>query len=418
MIRTEKIIKSMGKELLSMLESSTLIYNKALYFLRQTYFKTRDEGKIKTPSYNELYNLVKVEDCYNNSILDSCVRQAVIKQVSDNWNAFIKATMSYNKNPKKFLVRPKIPSYLKEGKLNVITIDKSRLRKTNCKEREIRLPKSSYFICLPSYIDKSSIKCIKIVSFYNKAKILVCYEKKNEPTVLSYENCIGIDIGVNNLCSITSNNQPLSWIVNGRIVKSYNQYFNKQKALIQSELEKCNKRKTSKRLERLSKKRNLKMLDYFHNVSRYIIRLCLFHNIGAIIIGHNKGWKQEVSMGKRNNQTFVSIPFNVLIEKIKYKAEVYGIQVFVTEESYTSKIDHLALEPMEKRDIYLGKRICRGLFQSFCGKVLNADINGAIGILRKQKAIPDVLLENLRDRGDVVSPMKFPTRETHKPFSI
>ena len=416
MLRTEIIIKPKNKELLSMLESSTRIYNQTLYYLRQAFFTTKEEGKIKTPSYNELYNLVKSRDCYNQSCLDTNVKQYVIKQAFNNWKAFIGASISYNKSPSKFLGKPKIPSYLKDGKLNVITIDKSRFAKKDCREREVRLPKSSYFIKLPKYIDKSSIHCIQIVSFYDRIKIIIVYDKQIDTNItLTKENCIGIDIGVNNLCSITSNNQPLSWIVNGRIVKSYNQYFNKQKALIQSKLEKCNKRKTSKRLGSLSKKRNLKILDYFHNVSRYIIRLCLFHNIGTIIIGHNKGWKQEVSMGKRNNQTFVSIPFNVLIEQIKYKAEEYGIQVFITEESYTSKIDHLALEPMEKRDIYLGKRICRGLFQSSCGKVLNADINGAIGILRKQNAIPDVLLENLRDRGDVVSPMKFPTKETHKP---
>lgn len=391
-----------------MLRDSTSIYNQALYFLRQSYFKTKDEGKIKTPSYNELYNLVKMENCFVRSNLDYVVKQSSIKQAFNNWKSFIRASISYNKSPLKFLGKPKIPKYLKDGKLNVIEIDKSRLRKTGCSKNEVRLPKSNYFITLPLYINRESIKCIKIVSFYDKVKILVCYEKKQELKTLSYENCMGIDIGVNNLCSITTNNQPLSWIVNGRIVKSYNQFYNKQKSHIQSELERCNKRKTSKRLEKISKKRNLKILDYFHNVSRYIIRLCLFNDIGTIVIGHNKTWKQEVSMGKKNNQTFVSIPFNILINQIKYKAEEFNIQVFVVEESYTSKIDHLVFEEMKKQETYLGKRLKRGLFQSSCGKVLNADINGAIGIMRKKNVISDVSLRNLRDRGDVVSPMKFP----------
>lgn len=272
------------------------------------------------------------------------------------------------------------------------------------------MPKSSYFLTLPAYIEQSAINCIKIVAFYGKTKFLICYEKPQITTNLPYEKCIGIDLGVNNLCSITSNNQSLSWIVNGRVIKSYNQFYNKQKSFIQAELEKCNKKKSSRRIEKLSKKRNLKILDYFHNVSRFIIRLCLFNNIGTIVIGHNKGWKQEVSMGKQNNQKFVSIPFDVLISQIKYKAEEYGIQVFEVEESYTSKTDHLAFEPMMKQDAYLGKRVKRGLFQSSCGKILNADINGAIGIMRKQNAISDVQLMNLRDRGDVVSPMMFPSK--------
>ena len=400
----------MHKEILLMMESSSRIYNQALYFLRQVYFKTKEDGEIKTPSYNQIYHLLKNEDCYKTSVLDTVVKQESIKQAYNNWKGFIKARISYNKNPKKFTGRPKIPSYLKEGKLNVVTIDSTRLRKTGCKERQVRVPKSSYFLTLPAYIEKSAIKCIKIVAFYGKMKFLICYEKPQIETNLSYENCIGIDIGVNNLCSITSNNQSLSWIVNGRVIKSYNQFYNKQKSFIQAELEKCNKKKSSRRIEKLSKKRNLKILDYFNNASRFIIRLCIFNNIGTIVIGHNKGWKQEVSMGKKNNQKFVSIPFDVLISQIKYKAEEYNIQVFVVEESYTSKIDHLAMEEMKKQKSYLGKRLKRGLFESSCGKILNADVNGAIGIMRKQKAISDVQIMNLRDRGDVVSPMMFPLK--------
>lgn len=411
-IRTEKIIRKRNAELLTMLKDSTSIYNQSLYFLRQAYFSSKEEGNIKTPSYNELYDLVKVEDCFINSKMDYVTKQSSIKQAFNNWKAFIKASISYEKNPSKFLGKPKLPNYLKDGKLNVIEIDKTRLRKTGCSDNEVRIPKSNYFIKIPSYINRNTIRCIKVLAFYNKLQILICYEKEKSDVIPSYENCMGIDIGVNNLCSITSNNQSLSWIVNGRIVKSYNQYFNKHKSLIQSKLEKCNRRKTSKRLDRLSKKRNLKILDYFHNVSRYIIRLCMFNDIGTIVIGHNKEWKQKVSMGNKNNQTFVSIPFNILIEQIKYKAEELNIQLFVVEESYTSKIDHLALEEMKKQESYLGRRIKRGLFKSSCGKILNADINGAIGIMRKQNVISDAQLLNLRDRGDIVSPLKFPLRNS------
>lgn len=137
---------------------------------------------------------------------------------------------------------------------------------------------------------------------------------------------------------------------------------------------------TSNRLKRLNNKRNFWINDKIHKISRYIINFCKNNNIGTIIIGLNKGWKQNIELGKRLNQKFVEIPFSKLIDKITYKGKFIGINVITTEESYTSKIDHLAFGPLKKQDIYLGKRKKRGLFQSPISKFLNADINGAIGI--------------------------------------
>ena len=152
-------------------------------------------------------------------------------------------------------------------------------------------------------------------------------------------------------------------------------------------------------------KRN-NQLDYeFHCLSKTIVQLCIDNNIGNIVIGHNKNWKQKSNLGKKTNQKFIYIPFNKLIQKIQYKAEEVGIDVNIVEESYTSKIDHIANEEMKKQDSYLGKRVKRGLFKSSTGKILNADINGAIGILRKKNVFLDADLVNLRDRGDVVSPL-------------
>ena len=139
----------------------------------------------------------------------------------------------------------------------------------------------------------------------------------------------------------------------------------------------------SKRINKLTLKRNCKMSDYMHKTSRFIINYCIENRIETIVIGNNKDWKQNCNMGKRNNQNFVSIPFEKLISQIQYKSEEVGIKVIITEESYTSKIDHYAGEEMCYHDTYLGKRIKRGLFRSRTGKILNADLNGAIGILRK-----------------------------------
>ena len=159
---------------------------------------------------------------------------------------------------------------------------------------------------------------------------------------------------------------------------------------------------------RLEMKRAEKISHYFHCVSKQVIELCVSQRVSKIIIGHNKSWKQNITLGTRNNQNFVSIPFNCLIAQIIDKARKYeGLEVKIVEESYTSKTDHLSLEEMTHHDYPKGKRIKRGLFKSSCGKIINADVNGAIGILRKGNAITDEQLMFLRDRGDVVSPKVF-----------
>lgn len=140
-----------------------------------------------------------------------------------------------------------------------------------------------------------------------------------------------------------------------------------------------------------------------HKSSDFIIKHCVEHKIANIVIGKNKEWKQEINLGKKTNQNFVSIPYNSFIEKMAYKCENYGVKLHLTEESHTSKCDHLANEPLGHRENYLGKRIKRGLFKSSTGKFINADLNGAIGIARK--VFPDAV-QTLRDRGTAFVPIK------------
>ena len=163
-------------------------------------------------------------------------------------------------------------------------------------------------------------------------------------------------------------------------MKSFNQWYNKKRAKFMSYI---GDKGTSRKLKWLNNRRNFWIEDKIHKVSRYIVNSCKDNNIGSIIIGLNKGWKQRINLGKKTNQKFVEIPFSKLIDKITYKGKLIGIDVQTTEESYTSKIDHLALEPLKKQEVYLGKRKKRGLFQSSINKLINADINGAIGIGRK-----------------------------------
>lgn len=404
MILSEVIFIRKNKILEQMLQDVTSIYNKTLYYLRQSYFEGLKSGKqIKLLSSKELYNLVTKDDEWKEANCDTYAKDAAYKLAMQNFYTYFKSSKTYRKNPLKFRGKPKIPNYVKDKYIPVI-LDKTRLGKKKVTENQFRIPKSNVVINFSKRFKKKDIRNVSFNQCCGKIKVIISYEKKEEEPIIN-NSFIGIDIGIDNLASITSNDKNFSYIVKGTPLKSMNQYYNKRKAQIQSELEKCNKKKFSRKLERLTNKRNLKIKNYLHNASRRIINLCKSQNIGNIVIGHNKGWKQEVNIGKKNNQNFVSIPFNMFIQQLEYKGKMEGINVMVTEESYTSKTDHFVNEPMKHLDESKGKRIKRGLFKSSIGKVLNADINGAIGIMRKVYAISDAQMMSLRDRGDVVSPL-------------
>ena len=202
------------------------------------------------------------------------------------------------------------------------------------------------------------------------------------PGITDGNGIFGIDIGLDNLASCVSNNGSC-FIINGRPLKSINQYYNKRLAFLKSKL-KDNKH-TSKQIRSLTNKRNNKIKDYLHKASRILVNHVVSNGINTIIIGHNKCWKQEINIGKRNNQNFVSIPFNVFISMISYKATLEGINVKIVEESYTSKCSFLDNERICKHESYKGRRTKRGLFKTSFGRTINADINGAFNIIRKSE---------------------------------
>lgn len=185
---------------------------------------------------------------------------------------------------------------------------------------------------------------------------------------------------MNNFATCINNIGLNPFIVNGRVIKSINQFFNKKKARLQSFI---GDKGSSARINHLTHRRNNKIGDYLHKTSRCIINYCIKYGIKTIVVGKNKNWKQEINIGSKNNQSFVSIPFATLINQLKYKGEEVGIIVEETEESYTSKCSFLDSEPICKSENYLGKRIKRGLFKSFTNKLINADVNGAYNILKK-----------------------------------
>lgn len=180
-----------------------------------------------------------------------------------------------------------------------------------------------------------------------------------------------------------------------------NQFYNKQKAKLQSFV---GDKGNSNRINNLTHKRNCKVNDHLHKSSRFIIDYCVQYQIKTIIVGKNKQWKTSINIGKKNNQNFVNIPHAKFINMLFYKAEEVGIKIILTEESYTSKCSALDFEKICKHSEYLGKRIKRGLFKDSIGRCINADINGALNIIRK--AINDFVVKQIIDRGFVFNPIK------------
>ena len=368
------------------------LYNSALYYLKQNYEKNGTHI-----GYNELEKEFRLNKQQDYVALPPNTSQQILMLVEKNYKSFFKSVLSYKKNKNKFKGIPKPPKY--KDKVNgrnilIFTINQAKL-----KGDKIYFPKKTELKPLTTKVD--NLKQVRIVPQTSCYVIEVVYEKKetiNEN--LNFSNYMSIDLGLNNLATVIFNQPGIQpFLINGRQVKSINQYYNKKKSKLQSFLK--GNLKTSNKIKKLSLKRNNKINNYFHKVSKFLVNWADCNNIGNIVIGYNSQWKQEINLGKRNNQNFVNIPHLKLIQQITYKAELKGIKVICNEESYTSKCSALDLEPVCKHDEYVGKRVKRGLFQS-TKTLINADVNGALNILRKVTCND----EFLASIGVVVTPIR------------
>jgi putative transposase len=207
---------------------------------------------------------------------------------------------------------------------------------------------------------------------------------------------------MNNLSTITFNNGLNPIIMNGKPLKSINQFYNKKLAFLKSELELKQKRKKSKEIIKLTNKRNNKIIDYLHKSSRKLVNQLVSNDISTLIIGKNTSMKQDINLGKKTNQNFVQLPIFKYLNMIEYKSKLEGIKVIYQEESYTSKCSFLDQESIKKHLSYKGKRLKRGLFESEKGKLINTDVNGSLNIMIK--AIPNIFLDGIEGVG--VHPFK------------
>ena len=371
--------------------ASKNIYNQTLYLIRQEYETTKTYNVL-----NDTYSYMKAKDCFKE--LPQKVAQATLRSVHSVCQSFfgmLHSSKIQNKNVK-------FPYYLHKtnGRYTATFNNQTISKKVFKKAHKIKL--SQCDIEFYTKIDDfNSINCVRIVPQLEQYTIEVVYTIVDVEPLKSNRTYASIDLGVSNLATITYSDGKQPKIINGKPLKSINQYYNKKFAYYKSKLEKINKKKSSHRLKRLTNKRNNKINAYLHKASKYIVSDIQSKGIRTLVIGRNTEWKNGCSMGKANNQNFIQIPHSRFIDMLSYKCEKVGITVKFQEESYTSKCSFLDMEEICKHEAYCGKRIKRGLYISKDAIKINADVNGSYNILRK--AIPSVFNHGIE--GFVVNPI-------------
>ena len=380
--------------------------NQAIYNVRQYYFKNK-----KYLSYNENYKMLKNSENYKK--LNSNMAQQILKEVDGSFKSFF-GLLKLAKNGQYNFKDIKLPKYLAKDGFTTLVIGFVRL-----KYDILIVPYSNSFkkthqevkIKLPLVLKDKKIKEIRIIPKQHSRyfEIQYTYEVEEVQRELNENNALGIDLGINNLCACVTNTGA-SFIIDGRKLKSINQYYNKTNAKLQSIKDKQKIEHITLRQKRIARKRNNRINDYLSKAARIIINYCLNNDIGKIVLGYNEDFQRNSNIGSINNQNFVNIPYGKLRDKIIYLCKLYGIEFKLQEESYTSKAsffdgDEIPIYDKEnqKEYIFSGKRIKRGLYQTSKGYQLNADCNGALNILRKSKVVD---LSVLYNRGELNTPKR------------
>ena len=381
------------------------LYNNALYHIKQYYlYKTKLESGESIENLNvspEVISYMKDKGSYinyndmdklskqlNNSLTAdyrslpiASASQQVLKALNTNWLSFFKANKKFQKNPNKFTGKPKPPKYLAKN-------DRYLLKLTNqaCKLRDgyIIFPKSFQDFRIKTRVN--NLREVRVIPKVNYFQIEIVYEVEEKELLPDNKRYLSVDIGVNNLCAITNNFNGNQWLISGKPVKAINRFYNDTRAKYCSILTKqfkTTKIKDSNRLQKLREKRNNRINTYFHKVSKKLIDLALNYEVSKIVIGYNEGWKQNSKLSKGVNQKFQLISYEKLVDMVKYKGLLEGIEVITVEESYTSGTSFLDEEMPVKENYDKSRRIYRGLFRSNNGRYLNSDVNGSYQILKK-----------------------------------
>lgn len=351
------------------------LYNEANYVLRQKFI---NDGEYIL--YKDMNFEFKTHENYK--LTFSQPANCTLRLLDKNWKSYFRAIKNWKGHPDKYLGMPKLPKYLKkDGRFpwmipnNQLVYDyekgtvyiRNRLLndyewKCRCLGRLIQV----------RFIPRGSCYIMEIV-----------YETEIPDTKTESNRIASIDLGVDNLVTMTNNIGLNPIIINGKGIKSINQYYNKRLAKEKSLLKIRHGKDWSKKLDAITFKRYQRIKNYMHNTSSYIIKWCVENEIDTLVVGKNKEWKQNASMSKGNNQKFVDIPYQMLLQQLKYKCENVGIKYIETEESYSSGTSFLDGEESIKQNYDKSRRIERGLFKSNSGLLINSDVNGSLQIMMK-----------------------------------
>lgn len=381
--------------------------NQAIYNIRQYYFT---EGEYL--NYQKNYALLKTSDNYK--LLNSNMAQQILKEVDCSFKSFF-GLLKLAKKGKYSFKDCKLPNYLSKDGYTTLIIGFVRLN-----GNKLILPFSNTYkkthqsveIAIPPVLLDKKIKEIRIIPKANARffEIQYIYETECIQRNLNTKNALAIDLGINNLVTAVSS-KGNTFIIDGKRLKSINQWYNKEIARLQSikDRQHYGERPTNKQRS-ITLNRNNKVNDYMSKIARKVIDYCILNDIGTLVVGYNETFQQSSNIGKTNNQTFVNIPYGKLRKKIEYLCRLNNIVYMKQEESYTSKASFWDKDiiPVYNADnpkqyVFSGKRIHRGLYQRANGNTLNADVNGALNILNKSSVVD---LTVLYSRGEVDTPIR------------
>ena len=367
------------------------LYNFANYQIRQSFIK--EDGKFI--NYRDMDKLLKtggMDQDYRNMPSAQSAQQC-LKLLEKNWKSFFVANTDWTKNKNKYSGKPNLPSYLDKTGRNVVVLPMRN--STLQSDGTIRFPTTFNGFTLKTKV--TNLQQVRFVPRTGYIKVEVVYRVEVPDTLKDNNRALGIDIGVDNIATVSNNFGEPPVIINGKPIKSVNQYYNKQMAKHKKVAKQMNDKYWTNKMTKLTTKRNNMIEDKLHKASKSIIDCALSCEANTIIIGNNKGWKNKSKMSNKVNQNFVGVPHSRLIQMIQYKAENVGINVILTEESYTSGTSFLDGEMPIKANYNKSRRKYRGLFVSNEGKKINADVNGSLQIIKK--VLPNAFSNGIEDVG-------------------
>lgn len=372
-----------------------------------------DDGKYITVNLEGESNWQLLANLIGTDAADQVVRDLV----SGNLNSYIRTLGDWRKHPEKYKGMPKQPGFYKKGDLAPLYFKGTNI-KFDVKMKQLIFPKPrnskdlvKKMMYIPikkiphnsTYDKKKRIDQVRIIPKKGYFKIEMIYTYDEAIPLRDNGRYLSIDLGVKNFCTMITSDKNLNPVIfDGNAVKTLNRYYHlvvdklkhKIEVVTDQEGKKRPKQYITKRIDAMTKNNNNRITAIIEFYTKYIVRYCLHYNICRVICGWNKDMKQKINIGRKNNQMIVNFPFKKLLDKLEYKCKMRGISFEIVEESYTSKTDHLRNAPLATKEdpqtrdeANFGKRIHRGLFLSDTGRLVNADVNGAMGIMRK--AIPD-----------------------------